>query len=103
MAEVFFVPDTSERNNRITQNDIDKGYLRLSINNKKYFPDHDCDVRVITGDVEHTCPLRIGNSDGKERSYKLYIGKGLMKILNIRPSSILEFNKLGDSEFIIIA
>jgi len=95
--KIFFIPSG---NNKLTTNDINKGYLRITIKNKKYFPNEDCDnLIIIIKDTEYICKFRTRNKDGKNRSYTINLGKDLMKTLNIHPSSILTCQKIGDKKY----
>jgi hypothetical protein len=98
MNEIFFIP--SGKNNEIRQNDLDNGYLRITADNKKYFPYEDCDdIIIIVDDIEHNCQFRLRNQDGNNRSYTINLGQELISKLDIKTSDILECKKIGDKTY----
>lgn len=101
MSELFFIPDNSEKNNNITDDDIKNGYLRITKNNKKYFPNEDCDVIVIIENNKHVRSFRTRDNDGKPRSYTLHLGVNLInKLIQGNPKTvILECEKIGDKKY----
>ncbi|MFH1590949.1 MAG: hypothetical protein ABIC95_03395 [archaeon] len=101
MNEQFYIPDTCERNNKITTNDMNQGNLRIGVNNKKYFPIEDCDIKIKIEDREISCPLRTRDHDGKPRSYTIHIGKELMETLISNNHTILTCQKIGDKKYIL--
>ncbi len=99
MNKIFFIPD---KNNKITPNDIEVGQLRIGVSNKKYFPNEDCDIKIIIESEEYTCPFRIRDHGGKDRSYTLLLGKPLMNKLNIKTIDVLECQKIDDQKYLLL-
>ena len=98
MKEIFFVPDPL-KNVNITRNDIDSKQIRLTINNKKYFPNEDEDILIKYKDITYVCKFRTNDSDGKTRSYKILLKEDLFSILNIKTTSIIEFIQLDKKKY----
>ena len=97
MNELFFIPDSSERNTSITSNDIELGQLRIGIRNKKYFPNEDCEIIIISNSKEYVCKFRLNSTD-KDRSYRI-INKQMFHDLNIKEKDILECQKIGERRY----
>jgi len=99
MAEIFFIPCG---NNKLTQNDIDNGCLRITKENKKYFPDEDCDnLIIIINNIEYPCLFRVRAQGRQDRSAMISIGKELMNKLDMKTLDILECQKVGDKKYTI--
>ena len=96
MTDIFFIPDTSERNNKITLTDIEKKQLRVGESNKKYFPLEDCELTFVFDNIEYICSLRT-----KFKSYIIQLGQNLKNKLDLKPKDQLEFQKLGEKKYLI--
>jgi hypothetical protein len=94
----FFIPDCSEKSNKITQKDITNGRLRITAKNKKYFPNEECDVVIIVADKEYICKFKL-NSDDKERSYIILLPKELSASLQLKTTDVLECQKIDEKKY----
>jgi hypothetical protein len=99
MGRIFFIPNTKERNTKIKQSDIDKGILRICQNNKQFFPEEGCVLKIIVDDVEYSCDYIINNNINQPLSCYINLGKELFEKLNIKNSDILECIKIDDKIF----
>ena len=98
MTTNFFIPCSESRDNKITTNDIENGKLRITAENKKYFPSEDCEIILVVSGREWMCKLST-KSEGKNRSHRLWIGQELMNELQVSPNSILEFNRVSNATY----
>lgn len=101
MDERFYVPDKSVKNNSISQNDLDNGFIRIDVANKKFFPNDDCKIIVVVNSKEYSCEFRTNDNDGRDRSYKLFLGRNLINLLNIHTRDQLEFVRLNNNKYSI--
>lgn len=92
----FVIPASG---NEITENDIDKGYLRITVDFKRYFPKESCDVTVLVGGQRSQ--RRFTNRDGgdKRRSHLLKLGGDLIAELGIKPGGKVKVTVLGKTTF----
>jgi hypothetical protein len=99
-VERFFIP---ARNNTIAKTDIDKGYLKITSDNKEHFPEENCDdlILVING-VEHVCSLHIKGMTGKDDFYIVNVGKDVLRDMGLRFSDILDCERVDEKKYIVI-
>ena len=100
MPDTFYIPNTSERKgNRITKKDIEKRQLRVGVNNKKYFPSENSNIKINISNRSFNCKLDINNKDGRTRSYRLILGKEGMNQLNITEGDRVKITKITNFEY----
>lgn len=83
--------------NKITEGDIDKGYLRITADFKSHFPPKDQTVTVIFNNQEY----HVGFVNRDSRSHLLKLGKGLMSTIGIKAGSSVELRKTNNYTYII--
>jgi len=90
----FFVP---EGNNAISRNDIEKGMLRITMLNKKWFPESDTTINIVFANSTK----QVNFKKNGHRSDRLYVGKDFMEKLKITTESKLKFTQRSSNEFLI--
>lgn len=81
--------------NRITSNDIDKGYLRITVDFKHFFPESSQEVSVFTG--QSWKPVRFTYRE--KRSHLLHIGQIGMEELDLSANDQVRIDVVGNSEY----
>lgn len=81
--------------NRITSKDIDKGYLRITVDFKNYFPDSTQTVSVFIGQSWKT----IRFTYRENRSHHLHIGQTGMNELDLSANDQFRIDVIGNSEY----
>ena len=94
----FFIPDGT---NSITATDIRNGRVRITKENKQYFPDHDCDVNIKISDRDFSVKFRLGNNTDIDRSLILKIGLEAIMHLGLDSGDTLFVKKVGKLSYII--
>ena len=91
---IFYLPDSG---NSITEKDISKAVLRITVGPSIWFPSRSLDVQVTVKNVTETVPFEKRSG----RSHLLKIGRNLMGALSLKPNGRLKFTKLRPSSFLI--
>ncbi len=99
MSKIFFIPNKREKNDKITQKEIETGSLKIPEDNKRHFPEESCDVTIIVDDVEYTCPFVIKDTGARVRSYTIELGTELFEKIGIKATDILEFERIDDTVY----
>ena len=86
-SAAFILPDQS-KGNSITDRDIKKNQLRITVSFKKYFPDKDDMLVFEHNKEEYEVKFTYRNNTKQNRSHILKLGSTLMQKLNINPSSV---------------
>jgi hypothetical protein len=81
--------------NSITSNDIQKGYLRITVDFKPFFPQSSQDVSVFTGQSWKTVRFTYREN----RSHLLHIGQTGMDELELSANNQVRIDVIGDSEY----
>jgi hypothetical protein len=101
MIEIFFIPNNSKRDNIITNEDIKKGYLRITKDNQKYFPYENKFLKINIDGKQFDCKLYLNNDSGRQRSYHLILKKEGMDALNIDEGDSVKVTKISDFEYFL--
>ncbi len=81
----------------ITQGDIDKGYIRVTVDNKKYFPYNNGDLKIKINSIPFICKYSIRI----DRSNLIWLGLEAMDMLNIKAGDKLTIQRLDYQSYII--
>jgi len=94
MSLAFTLPD-EKKSNRITQTDINKGELRITVAFKKYFSANE--IRVNIDNLEYIIQYekRVGRSD------IMKLGKKTMNLLRLNAGNSLNFYQISENNFLI--
>lgn len=94
----FILPDQNKKN-KITDNDIKKNQLRITVACKKYFPDYN-DILIFEHNKEiYNVKFTNKNAPDKDRSHILKLGSTLMNKLNINTNSSVKITILGNKRY----
>lgn len=88
-------------NNSITKTDIGKGQVRITRDNKKYFPDYDCDIKIIVNDNSFFVKYRLGNNKDKVRSHLIILGHDIIDLLELSSEDHLDVQRVDEMTYII--
>lgn len=98
---IFILPDQNKKN-KITDNDIKKNQLRITVAFKKYFPDYN-DILIFEHNKEiYSVTFTNKNAayeEGQDRSHILKLGRTLMSKLNINTNSSVKITILGNKRY----
>ncbi|WP_409028878.1 hypothetical protein [Gracilimonas sediminicola] len=83
------------KKNRITSNDIEKGYLRITVDFKQFFPDSSQDVSVFIDQSWRTVRFTYREN----RSHLLHIGQTGMDELDLSANDQVRIDVVGSSEY----
>ncbi|MTI68625.1 MAG: hypothetical protein FH751_00025 [Firmicutes bacterium] len=81
--------------NSITEGDVKRGYLRITKDHKKYFPNDSCDVVIIVMNKTYNVSFKHRG----QRSHLLKIGKENMSILGIKSGGSVKINVISDRKY----
>jgi len=81
--------------NRITSNDIEKGYLRITVDFKHFFPETSQDVSVFIDQSWKTVRFTYREN----RSHLLHIGQTGMDELDLSANDQVRIDVVGNSEY----
>jgi len=87
--------------NSITKKDIERAHIRITVNNKQFFPQHDASLTIIINGEKHK--VRFENRDGpdKKRSHLLHFGGNLMRAAGIRANGSFSMTRLSSDTYAI--
>jgi len=95
----FILPD---KDNKITENDINRRYLRITKAFKQYFPSQDSDIDITINGKNFLCEFKYkgkdASKDEKERSHLLKL-KEAMNELDLKPGDSIQFVQIGNYKF----
>jgi hypothetical protein len=88
-TERFIIP---EARNRISENDLSKGRLRITRGLKKHFPTHDAVLHIEFADMTYPVQFRMRDHGDRARSHILQLGRELTSRFDLsnNPSIIVE-------------
>lgn len=94
----FILPDQTKRNS-ITDNDVKKNQLRVTVAFKKYFPENSDILIFEHGKEIYNVKFTNKNTPEKDRSHILKLGSTLMQKLNINSNSLIKITLLGNKRY----
>ena len=94
----FYIP---AGNNSITVTDIKKGQVRITKDNKEYFPEYDCDIQIRIADKYFTVKFRLGNNKDKVRSHMLKLGCEVIDLLGLKSGDCLAVQRIDEYTYTI--
>lgn len=92
MNPSFILP---AENNRITPNDIEKGYLRITVDFIHFFPESSQNVLINIGQSSK----RVRFTYRENRSHLLHIGHSGVENLDLTAGDQIRIDVIGDSEY----
>lgn len=88
----FVLPDSG---NSITENDIDKGVLRITVAFKSYFPAQDSLIGIVFKGETY----QVKYVKGSSRSDLLRLRKGLISKIGLKANDKVKFTKIGFNKY----
>ena len=92
MSKQFILPAPG---NSITEKDIDKGYLRITVDFKEFFPSSDRTIQITIADRQRPVSFKFKDS----RSHLLKIGRQGMDELRIKEGDRVQVDILNNYHY----
>jgi len=88
-----------ESGNKISEKDIRKNQIRITKSYMNFFPFEDTSIEIIIDNTSFDCKLDLNNKDGKQRSYRIVLGKVAMDMLDVKEGNQIQITKFDDKKY----
>jgi hypothetical protein len=93
----FIVPTEG---NSISKRDVILGCIRITKDNKKYFPDFDSELKVVIKNRTFVVKMKAGDYGNKVRSHVLRLGREAMDLLGVQAGGKLKVTIQPDGSYV---